>query len=219
MTTPTPSPPARSDLEWRLGVVSTAALGVVLLAWALTIDFPKVTGGGFFSDGATYYSLAHSLASDFDFEFRREDLVRVWREYPGGPEGIFLKRGRDVQGVSLTPGFPFVEFASIADSDASRLYYGKSFIFPLFAAPFVWVFGTNGFLVLHALLMTICFACAYGFLVARSTPIAALVFALAFLFASVVPVYMAWLNSDFFNFALVLIAYFFWSYKIGRAHV
>jgi hypothetical protein len=104
MTTPSPS-----TLEWRVGAVAVTALGAVLLAWALTVDLPKATGA-FFSDGATYYSLAHSLASDFDFQFRREDLVRVWREYPTGPEGIFLKRGRDVTGVAVGGGFPFVSW-------------------------------------------------------------------------------------------------------------
>ena len=73
-----------------LGVGATLALGLVLVAWAVTVDFAKVSYG-FFSDGATYYSLAHSLAEDGDFEYRREDLVRVWHEYPSGPEGIFLK--------------------------------------------------------------------------------------------------------------------------------
>ena len=68
---------AASALEWRVGAVAIPALGAVLLAWALTVDFPKATGGGFFSDGATYYSLAHSLAFDLDFQFRREDLVRA----------------------------------------------------------------------------------------------------------------------------------------------
>jgi hypothetical protein len=61
--------------------------------------------------------------------------------------------------------------------------------------------------------MTACFACAYAFLVARSAPLAAVIFALAFLFVSVAPVYMVWLTPDFFNLAVVLIAYFFWTYK------
>ena len=39
------------------------------------------------------------------------------------------------------------------------------------------------------------------------------IFALAFLFLSVAPIYMVWLTPDFFNLAIVLIAYFFWSYK------
>jgi hypothetical protein len=213
-----PAPPAAtaaeppSDLAWRVGGGSIATLGVVLLAWALTVDVPRATGA-FFGDGATYYCLTHSLAQDFDFEYRREDIQRVWREYQTGPEGLFLKRGRDVQGVSFTAQFPFVRLETANDSDAARLYYAKSFIYPLFAAPFVRVFGTNGFLVLHALLMTICFACAYAFLVARSHPIAAVLFAAVFLFISATPVYLAWLTPDFFNLAAVLIGYFFWTYK------
>jgi hypothetical protein len=197
---------------WRLGQVSTAVLGIVLVAWALTVDFPRATGG-FFGDASTYYSLGHSLAEDLDFEFRREDLVRVWREFPSGPEGIFLKRGRDPNGLRFSSALPFFEITSLPDPDSGRLYYAKGFIYPLFAAPFVWLVGTNGFLLLHALLMTLCFACAYGFLVARGSPIASLVFAVAFLLISVTPVYMVWLTPDFFNLAMVLIGYFFWSYK------
>ena len=81
-----------------------AAILASTAAWALTVDFPAGRYG-FQSDDATYYSLGHSLADDFDFEYRREDLVRVWREFPSGPEGIFLKRGRDVD-VCARRGLP-----------------------------------------------------------------------------------------------------------------
>ncbi len=199
------------SLAWRLGASATAAIGIVLLTWALTVDFTKVSYG-FFSDGATYYSLAHSIADDFDFEYRREDLVRVWREFPSGPEGIFLKRGRDVD-VSLGAGFPFVHVTSADDPDRTRLYYGKSYIYPLAAAPFVFLFGTNGFLVLHVVLITLAFLCAYAFLVARSHPVAALVFAFGYIFVCVAPVYMVWMTPDFFNLAMVTFGYFFWCYK------
>jgi hypothetical protein len=174
---------------WRLGASSTAAVGILLTAWALTVDFPKASGG-FAGDAATYYTLGHSLAHDLDFEYRRDDLVRVWQEFPSGPEGIFLKRGGE-----------------------GRIYYAKAYIYPLAASPFIWLFGTNGFLVLHALLMTACFACAFAFLAARSDPAAALIFAFAFLFVSIVPIYLVQLGPDFFIFAIVLIGYFFWCYK------
>ena len=36
------------------------------------------------------------------------------------------------------------------DPDTAQLFYGKSYIYPLVAAPFVALFGTNGFLVFHA---------------------------------------------------------------------
>lgn len=174
---------------WRLGAASTAAVGILLTAWSLSVDFPTASGG-FAGDAATYYTLGHSLAHDLDFEYQRDDLVRVWKEFPSGPQGIFLKRG-----------------------SGGQIYYAKAYIYPLLAAPFIWLFGTSGFLLLHALLMTACFACAYAFLAARSHPVAALVFAVAFLFVSVVPVYMVQLGPDFFIFAVVLIGYFFWCYK------
>ena len=174
---------------WRLGASTTAAIGIVLTAWALSVDFPK-SSGGFAGDASTYYTLGHSLAHDLDFEYRRDDLVRVWKEFPSGPEGIFLKRG-----------------------SGGRIFYAKAYIYPLVAAPFIWLFGTNGFLVLHALLMTACFACAYAFVSARSHPVAALIFAFAFLFVSLVPIYMVQIGPDFFIFAIVLIGYFFWCYK------
>ena len=41
----------------------------------------------------------------------------------------------------------------------------------------------------------------------------ALPLALAFLGASVVPVYFVWLMPELFNFSLVLYAVFFWAYK------
>src|SRR5688572_20159454 len=178
------------SLAWRLGASTTAAIGVLLVTWAASMDVVKATGGGFFGDAATYYTLGHSIATDFDFEYQRDDLARVWEEYSSGPEGVFLKRGRD-----------------------ARLFFAKAYIYPLCAAPFIWVFGTNGFLVFHALLMTLCFLCAYSFLCARSHPVGALIFAFAFLFISLVPVYMVQLTPDFFIFAIVLFGYYFWCYK------
>ena len=63
------------------------------------------------------------------------------------------------------------------------------------AAPFIWLFGTNGFLVLHALLMTACFAVRVCVPVRAQSSGAALIFAFAFLFVSLVPVYMVRLDA------------------------
>ena len=41
-------------LAWRLGASTTSAVGVVLLTWALSVDFVKVSNAGFFGDAATY---------------------------------------------------------------------------------------------------------------------------------------------------------------------
>ena len=84
-----------------LGAAVSAGLGVVLLAFATTIDFPK-TAQGFKGDEATYYSLAHSLARDFDFTFERQRsdprLGRVSRA------GRDLPQAREDASSSAAPG-------------------------------------------------------------------------------------------------------------------
>jgi hypothetical protein len=193
------------------GVLATTALALVCLGFAVSVDYPR-TAKAFKGDEATYYSLTYSIARDGDFTFQRQDLIRVWEEF-SGPDGIFLKRGSNV-GFRRSSTFPFFVMERTPDSARGRLYYGKSFIYPLFAAPFVWLFGTTGFLVFHALLLTLNLALAYRFLAARgSNPGLAAGFACVFLFASVTPVYFVWLTPELFNVTLVLTAFFLWSYK------
>jgi hypothetical protein len=199
----------------RPGLLATAAVLLVLLGFSVSVDFPRAAHG-FKGDEATYYSLTYSLARDSDFAFQRRDLVRVWDEYPG-PEGIFLKRGSKVD-VERSSRFPFFRLVYSPDPARSRLFYGKSYIYPLFAAPFVRLFGTNGFLIFHALLLALNFAAAYAFLKARgSPPVAAAAFAAAFIFVSVVPIYFVWITPELFNFSLVLQAYFLWTYKLAAS--
>ena len=99
------------------------------------------------------------------------------------------------------------------DPDTGRLYYGKSFIYPLVAAPFVWLCGTNGFLVLHALLLATVVFAAYVFLAARSPAPTAAVLASGFFFASVTPAYVVWMTPELFNLVVVTLGYFCWLYK------
>jgi hypothetical protein len=183
--------------------VRPAALAAALFlcvygALALTVDFPRAAFG-FKSDEATYYMMAYSLTEDADLTYTRTDLERVWREFPGGPAGVFLKKGRTLKGNP--------------DPDSNRLYYGKSFIYPLAAAPFVKVLGTNGFLVLHALLLAAVIFCGSVFLHARSGAIVSTILASGFVMASVVPLYFVWLMPEVFNFSIVFLAYFCWLYK------
>ena len=172
--------------------LAAAALitGGLLLLGAAT-DLPALLGGGFFSDCATYYALATSIAHDFDLEYSRADLQRVYADFSGGPSGIFLQR----------------------NPDDGRLYYGKAYIYPLALAPAVWAFGHRGVLVTHALLlgavllgMTLLWQRRWGTARALGT-------ALAFVLPSVATVYYFWIAPEFFNFATVFGAYFLWLYK------
>jgi hypothetical protein len=193
------------------GVAAASASAVLLLGFAVSVDFPRAAHG-FKGDEATYYMLAHSLARDADFTYERHDLVRVWEEYPA-PEGVFLKRGKTNRFES-TDRFPFVRRVKADDPVETRLYFGKSFLYPLVASPFVRLFGTNGFLVFHALLLALDILLAYVGLVARgSSPSSAAAFAVVFFAGSVAPVYFVWLTPELFNLSLVLAAMFLWSYK------
>lgn len=186
------------SVNLRPGVIAAAVFLCIYGTLALTVDFPR-TALGFKSDEATYYMMAYSLVDDGDLTYTKDDLVRVWREFPSGPSGLFLKKGRTLNGGP--------------DPNPNRLYYGKSFIYPLAAAPFVLVFGTNGFLVLHAILLAVVLLCGYLFVHARSTSAVAMILASGFLMASVVPVYFVWLMPEVFNFSVTFLAYFCWLYK------
>ena len=203
---------AHRTMSIRPGLILAGVVFCVYGMLALTVNFPRA-GYGFQSDEATYYMMGQSLAHDGDLTYRKEDLVRVWREFPSGPSGVFLKKGQVVTGLSLTWRPPFVHLAKRPDPDTQRLYYGKSYIYPVFATPFVKVFGTNGFLVLHAVLLSLVILAGYLFLHARAGAASSALIAGAFVMASVVPVYFVWITADLFNFAVVFLAYFCWLYK------
>ena len=205
-------PAAERCVNLRPGVILVAAALAVYGGLALTVDCPRAAMG-IQSDEATYYMMAHSLAEDGDLTYRREDLVRVWKEFPSGPAGLFLKKGRAIvdAGTMLRP--PFIWIRTEPDPDPSRYFYGKSFAYPLFAAPFVRLFGTNGFLVLHAILLALVVWCGYLFLLTRMNALLASAMTGAFVVASIVPVYFVWITPEFFNFSLGLLAYFCWLYK------
>ena len=201
------------ETNYRPGLAIALIVLCVYGGLALGVDFPRAALG-FQSDEATYYMMGHSFALDGDVTYRAEDLRRVWREFPSGPTGVFLKRGRDIVqwGLMLKP--PFIWTRTVVDSQASsRLFFGKAFIYPLFAAPFVRMFGTNGFLVLHALLLALVVWCGYLFLHTRMPAAIAALFSAGFVMVSVVPVYFVWIAPELFNFCVGLIAYVCWLYK------
>jgi hypothetical protein len=206
------TPVAQADvIDVRPGLVAAAVVFFVYGGLALSVDFPRAAFG-FQSDEATYYMMAHSLAADGDLEYRRADLVRVWREFPSGPSGVFLKLGRTVR-ARVNAALPFLHVSYGPDPDKQRLYYGKSFMYPLVAAPFVWLFGTNGFLLLHALLLALVVLTGYLFLAARSPSTVALLLASGFFLASVTPGYLVWTTPELFNLVMVTLGYFCWLFK------
>lgn len=175
----------------RAPLFAIAVITLLLLFLGISFDYPTALDGSFYSDCATYYMLTSSLAHDFDLEYKRDDIQRVYQDFRGGPAGLFLQFNRET----------------------GRIYYGKSFIYPLVLAPAVRLFGPRGILMTHALIlgalllaMTLLWERHWG-------RMRALLCSLAFILPSVATVFYFWIAPEFFNFALILFACFLWLYK------
>ncbi|MBI4520104.1 MAG: hypothetical protein HY701_04665, partial [Gemmatimonadetes bacterium] len=202
-------------MRWRDGVdpgyLAATLILIVGSAASLSLD---VVGAGFGikGDEATYVSMALSAAYDGDLAYERRDLERFYEIYRTGPEGIFLKRGRQPS-LRLQGRWPLVTIASSPAAETDRLYFGKSYIYAVAAAPFVRLAGLNGLLLFHVVLMVGVLVAAYRFLAAQSPPAVALTYALGFVGVSILPLYTIWLTPEVFNVVLVSSAYFLWFYK------
>ena len=164
-----------------------------IIGFSFSTDLAKVKNGGFFSDESTYYGILQSLAMDGDLRYERHDIQRIRETFKVGPMGIFLKRGGD-----------------------GRLYFAKSFIYPLFAAPFFRLFGVHGILLANGLMLLL--ALWMGFLLLRQhhPPWQSLAFTLMYVFGSVAFVYIWWTTADLFNFFVNFAALFFFFYGFRR---
>jgi hypothetical protein len=148
---------------------------------------PLTLTRAFFSDESVYYTMAYSFAFDGDMVFQQNDLIRVYREFAAGPQGIVLK---------------------INERDNS-IVFAKAFIYSLAAAPFVRLFGTNGFFIFHGLLLWLNLLCAYRFCISIMKPSTAVLFSFFYFLANATLVYMFWMTPEYFNMSLVCYGVFF----------
>ena len=164
-----------------------------IVFFSFATDLPKTKKGGFFSDESSYFSILQSLAFDGDLEYTRADIVRIREIFWVGPMGVFLNKGRD-----------------------GRIYYAKSFIYPLALAPFFRLFGTHGILLANGLM--IFFVLLMGFLLLRQhhDPGKSFTFTLIYLFASIAFIYIWWITADLFNFFVNFAGLFFFFYQFKK---
>ncbi|MGD2295189.1 MAG: hypothetical protein PVF22_05070 [Candidatus Aminicenantes bacterium] len=162
------------------------------LGMSLFINIPALQKEFLFADEATYFAITQSLANDCDLEYsmQGQDLNRYYRKFGSGPQGIFLKKGKD-----------------------GKIFFAKSFIYPLFAAPFLKILGVNGFFVLHTILLILLLFMGYAYFSLDNKPLLSLSAVLTFFFASVAVVYFIWITPDFFNIFLAFTVIFLWLYK------
>lgn len=176
--------------ERRTFTVMIAFVFLFALGIALFTNLQALQRNFLFADEAVYFMMTDSLARDGDIEYTRNDLIRYYRVFNTDPKGIFLKQAKD-----------------------GKLYYAKSWIYPLISAPFVKLFSANGFLVLHALLLGLLLLMGFRYTLSHNQSALSFLVIITFLFGSVAAVYFLWLQPDFFNCVLVFTVLFLWLYK------
>lgn len=180
--------------ERKAAHIAILLIFLFFLGFSFFINLPAVHQNFLFADQAVYYAMTQSIAHDLDLEYTKKDLVRYYHDFAAGPQGIFLKKAAN-----------------------NKLFFAKSWAYSLFAAPFVRVFGANGFLVFHSFLLLPVLLMGFSYLALANPPPVSLFYLLSFLFGSVACVYFIWISPDFFNFSLALTVLFLWLYKIKRA--
>ncbi len=160
--------------------------GFLLIAAGFAIN-PLTITRSFFSDEAVYYTMAYSFAEDGDMTFQQNDLIRVYREFAAGPQGIVLK---------------------LNEKD-SNIVFGKAFLYSMAAAPFVRIFGTNGFFILHGVLLWLNLLCGYRFCILIMKPGMAALFSFFYFLANASLAYLFWMTPEYFNMSLVCYGVFF----------
>ena len=174
-------PPVSSP---RLALVSVC---LFLLLFPLTLKQPGIPTH-LKADEAAYYLMALSVARDGDLRAEVRDIDRLFQEFPFQPVNNLILMTQD--------GWRTV-------------YFGKPWVYSLFAAPFAGPLGVNGMLFFNMLLTVAMIAMGYRYL-ARSNPegTAALYSAGFFLLGAGFS-YIFWLQPEVFNMAAVAACLFF----------
>lgn len=165
-------------------VLALAALSLFLLAFTLVPAKPGLPTN-LKADEPAYYLMAWSLAADRDLRCDLEDVGRLFREFP-------LSSTRNL--------------VLMSDDGWQTAYYGKPYLYPLFSAPFVALFGGNGMLFANMLLTLVMLWLGVQWLVERGEEgWAAALFATGFVFLSAGFVYIFWLQPEVFNMAAITV--------------
>jgi len=162
---------------------------IPLFAAALQLDLPA-KWGGFLGDSAVYLSMADSIAHDFDLKYSKNDLVRITREWPGGPQGILLVAN---------------------DNNPDIIHYAKPLLYPLLTAPLVRFLNSNGMLIFNVLCFGIILWSGFRcFPLLESKTNTYIFWTLVFWCLTTVPAYIFSLTPDLFNCAILMVSLMFW---------
>jgi hypothetical protein len=153
------------------------AVGLFLVLLPLALGKPGLPPA-LKADEAAYYLMAESLVHDRDLRFGTEDSERLFHDF----------HFRPARNVIL-----------LSDDGWSTARYGKPLIYPLLAAPWVALFGSNGMVSFNALLLVGLLLLGTRYLARYNEPWLAALFASGFFLASTLFAYVFWLQPEMLN--------------------
>lgn len=139
------------------------------------------------ADEPAYYLAALSLAQDLDLRCEVEDLGRLFDEYP------FLST---------------FNLILMTDDGWNTVYFGKPYVYSLFAAPFAGIFGANGLVAFNMLLMMAMVWMGTVYLARFNTWGLAALYSCGFFLVGSSFAYVFWLHPEVFNMACIAASLF-----------
>lgn len=164
------------------------------LALACNVNYHRAANY-LFSDEAVYYMMAQSFVHDQDLEYTQEDLMRVYKDgWHVGPQGVFLNKINE------------------------KIYYSKSLIYPLFLAPFFFLFGFQGSLILNMGLLLLMIWIGWVYLQQFNPRSLSLLVSFTFFFLSASFIYHFWVTPETLNMFCITLGLFLWLYQ-GKTRI
>ncbi|MCH9651615.1 MAG: hypothetical protein K0U98_25540 [Deltaproteobacteria bacterium] len=165
----------------RTVVLGLCCLSLFLLFFPLTLVKPGLPAT-LKADESAYYLMALSLAHDGDLRLETEDQERLFAEFPFRWSSNLIV---------------------MTDDGWKTAFYGKPFIYSLFASPFAYLFGANGMVFFNMALLVAMMWLGTLHLKRYNDPALAALFACGFFLLSSAFAYVFWLQTEVFNMAAI----------------
>lgn len=178
----------------RTATLSLVCLTLFLALFPLTLGKPGLPSG-LKADEPAYYLMALSLAHDRDLKAEARDMDRAFLEFPF----------RKIDNLIL-----------MSDDGWKTVYFGKPYLYSLFAAPFAGLFGANGMVCFNLLLLVAMIWMGALYLARFNDGGLAALFATGFFLLSNGWSYAFWLHPEVLNMASVAGCLFFGLHRFGK---
>lgn len=173
--------------------LALSALTLVLVAFPLALPRPGVPPG-LKADEPAYFAMALSLAEDGDLRAEPRDLRRIVEAFPfGSTRNLILA----------------------SDDGWNTVYFGKPYVYSLFAAPAAVLAGAGGLIAFNMALFLGMVWLGALYLAQHNRGGLAALFSTGFFILSAGFAYVFWIHPEIFNMAGVALSLFLLFYRFG----